>query len=186
MYGLGLVGSLDGVIFDWREVDTIPNEAEFLAYGLDWGFSSDPTALIEVWQDKNKLYIKELIYSTGLTNGDIINEMYKLNVDRYREIIADSAEPKSIEDIYRGGFKNIYPAKKGADSIRNSIDKLQQFELFITSDSTNLKRELSSYIWTKDKHGVQTNNPIDFNNHGIDALRYVALNKIGEDSMSFY
>ena len=131
VYGLGNIGNLQGVIFEnWNLVNDIPTEAQLLGYGLDFGFTNDPSALISVHKFNSELYIKELIYQTRLTNNDIVQRMIELGVDKYKDIIADSAEPKSIEDIYRGGFRNIYGAKKGADSIRNSIDKLQPTELY--------------------------------------------------------
>ena len=141
VYGLGEVGIVDGVIFEnWQIVKQIPESAELLGYGLDFGFTNDPTALISVHKFNSELYIKELIYQTRLTNNDIVQRMIELGVDKYKDIIADSAEPKSIEDIYRGGFRNIYGAKKGPDSIRNSIDKLQRYKINITESSTKIGR----------------------------------------------
>ena len=152
MYGLGQIGVIDGVIFsNWQIVKQIPEDAELLGYGLDFGFTNDPSALISVYKFNSELYIKELIYQTRLTNNDIVQRMIELGVDKYKDIIADSAEPKSIEDIYRGGFRNIYGAKKGADSIRNSINKLQRYKINITESSTNLIKEFRGYVWTKDK-----------------------------------
>lgn len=186
VYGLGQIGVIDGVIFsNWQIVKQIPDDAELLGYGLDFGFTNDPTALISVHKFNSELYIKELIYQTRLTNNDIVQRMIELGVDKYKDIIADSAEPKSIEDIYRGGFRNIYGAKKGADSIRNSIDKLQRYKINITENSTNLIKEFRGYVWTKDKNGNQTGEPIGINDHGIAALRYFALNKLDQTRVTF-
>jgi len=186
VYGLGEVGVVDGVIFEnWEVVKQIPETAELLGYGLDFGFTNDPTALISVYRFNSELYVKELIYKTRLTNNDIVNLMTQLGVDKYKDIIADSAEPKSIEDIYRGGFRNIYGAKKGPDSIRNSIDKLQRYKINITESSTNLIKEFRGYVWTKDKNGNQTGEPIGINDHGIAALRYFALNKLDQTRVTF-
>jgi phage terminase large subunit len=186
VYGLGEVGVVDGVIFEnWEVVKQIPETAELLGYGLDFGFTNDPTALISVYRFNSELYVKELIYKTRLTNNDIVNLMTQLGVDKYKDIIADSAEPKSIEDIYRGGFRNIYGAKKGPDSIRNSIDKLQRYKINITEDSTNVIKEFRGYVWTKDKNGNQTGEPIGINDHGIAALRYFALNKLDQTRVTF-
>jgi phage terminase large subunit len=186
VYGLGEVGVVDGVIFEnWEIVKQIPETAELLGYGLDFGFTNDPTALISVYRFNSELYVKELIYKTRLTNNDIVNLMTQLEVDKYKDIIADSAEPKSIEDIYRGGFRNIYGAKKGPDSIRNSIDKLQRYKINITESSTNLIKEFRGYVWTKDKNGNQTGEPIGINDHGIAALRYFALNKLDQTRVTF-
>lgn len=186
VYGLGQIGVIDGVIFNnWQIVKQIPEDAELLGYGLDFGFTNDPSALISVHKFNSELYIKELIYQTRLTNNDIVQRMIELGVDKYKDIIADSAEPKSIEDIYRGGFRNIYGAKKGADSIRNSIDKLQRYKINITESSTNLIKEFRGYVWTKDKNGNQTGEPIGINDHGIAALRYFALNKLDQTRVTF-
>jgi len=186
VYGLGQIGVIDGVIFEnWEVVKQIPESAELLGYGLDFGFTNDPTALISVYKFNSELYVKELIYKTRLTNNDIVQRMIELGVDKYKDIIADSAEPKSIEDIYRGGFRNIYGAKKGPDSIRNSIDKLQRYKINITEDSTNVIKEFRGYVWTKDKNGNQTGEPIGINDHGIAALRYFALNKLDQTRVTF-
>ena len=183
VYGLGQIGSLQGTIFNnWNQCDNIPEGAEFISYGMDWGFTNDPTTLIECYRYNGELYVNELIYQTGLTNSDIVLKMNELGINRYADIIADSAEPKSIEDVYRGGFKNIYPALKGADSIRNSIDTLQQYTINITKSSTNLIKEFRTWRWAVDKEGKQLGTPIDKDNHAIDALRYIALNKINKSS----
>lgn len=183
----GEIGTLQGTVFTFEQCKVIPEDAKFIAYGIDWGFSNDPTALIEVYRFNGELYINELIYKTGLTNSDIIQRMNELEVNKHEDMIADSAEPKSIEDLYRGGYNNIYPADKGADSIRSSIDTLQQFKLNVTETSLNVIKELRSYRWATDKDGKTTNKPEDKNNHTLDALRYVALNKInkGEGEYSF-
>lgn len=186
VYARGMTGKIEGLIFrNFSIIDDIPQGAELLAYGLDWGFTNDPTAFIAVYRHSGRLIVNELIYTTGLTNQDIAAKLNAIGIDRYKDIIADSAEPKSIEELYRAGFKSIYPAKKGADSVRASIDKLKVENLCVTKTSTNLIKELRSYKWKVDKDGKALNEPVDFNNHAIDALRYVALNKIGESSMTF-
>ena len=182
VYGLGQIGSLQGTIFQFKTIEAIPTNAELIAYGLDWGYSSDPTAFVEVWKHDKALYINELIYQTGLTNSDIIAKLNTLTIDKYKDIIADSAEPKSIEDLYRGGYKRIFPAQKGADSIRNSINTLQEHDIYVTERSVNGIKEFRNYAWTKDKTGKQTDVPIDAYSHLIDAIRYVALNKLKKRS----
>jgi phage terminase large subunit len=178
VYGLGNTGNLQGIIFDnWHECDAIPIDATFIAYGMDWGFTNDPTTLVAVYKYNKAIYLKELIYETGMTNSDIINRLTELGVTRQQQIIADSAEPKSIEDLRRAGFR-IEGANKGNDSIRSSIDILQQHEIHITKDSINAKREARSYRWATDRNGKNLNEPEDKNNHIFDALRYVALNKL--------
>ena len=187
VYGLGNIGNLIGAVFNnWEECDSIPEGAELLAYGLDWGFTNDPTAMESIYKHDGYLYIDELIYEPGLTNTDIVARMDELGIDKYVDIIADSAEPKSIEDVYRGGYTRIYGANKGADSIRNSIDKLQTYKIRITKRSTNILREFRSYTWAVDKNGKSTNQPIGTNDHAIAGIRYMALNKLSEDKITFY
>jgi len=178
VYGLGNIGNLQGVVFNnWAKCDAIPNEAEFIAYGIDWGFTSDPTTLTAVYRYDSNLYLDELIYETGLTNSDIIKKLTELGVQRNQMIVADSAEPKSIEDLRRAGFR-IEGAKKGPDSIRNSIDTLQQQKIFITTKSTNAIKEAYNYRWATDSTGKNINVPEDRNNHFWDSVRYVALNRL--------
>jgi phage terminase large subunit len=179
VYGLGQVGTLQGAIYeDFEVVEGIDvSRAKFVALGLDWGFSNDPTALVAIYRQGDCLLIQELLYSTGLTNQDIADKLRTLGITRAWEIVADSAEPKSIEEIYRLGF-NIKPAEKGPDSVRNGIDILKRYKLQVTKDSTNLIKELRSYTWATDKEGKNTGVPIDSFNHACDAMRYVALNKL--------
>jgi len=179
VYGLGQVGTLQGAIYeDFEVVEGIDvSRAKFVALGLDWGFSNDPTALVAIYRQGDCLLIQELLYATGLTNQDIADKLRSLGITRAWEIVADSAEPKSIEEIYRLGF-NIKPADKGPDSVRNGIDILKRYKLQVTKDSTNLIKELRSYTWATDKEGKNTGVPIDSFNHACDAMRYVALNKL--------
>ena len=178
IYALGEFAGQVDLIYTYIPVDDIPTfGAKLVALGLDWGYSNDPTALLEVWLWNDAIYFNELLYRPGLTNQDIINELNELGVDRYVEIIADSAEPKSIEEIRRAGF-NIKPATKGPDSIMNGIDILKRHRIHVTKQSTNIIKELNGYKWVTDKDGNKLNKPIDMFNHALDAARYVALNKI--------
>lgn len=185
VYIEGEIGSLQGVVFQFELVDELPQGSQRIAYGLDWGFSNDPTALIDVHRFNKAVYLDQLIYQTGMTNADIISRMNEISVSKEYDIIADSAEPKSIEDLKRGGYYNTYPAKKGEDSIRNSIDTLQQFKIYITKRSLELIKEFRMYRWQTDKDGKSTGKPIDAFNHGIDGVRYVALNKINKINENF-
>ena len=177
VYGLGEVGSLQGVVYDnWQQCESIPDDAKLVAYGMDFGFTNDPTTLIGVWKSGGKLWIKELLYRTNLTNNDIGNYLKSISFAR-TELIADSAEPKSIEELRLQGY-NVFAANKGPDSVKIGIDILKRHELMITKDSTNLIKELRGYTWDKDNEGKLTGKPIDKYNHALDALRYVALNKL--------
>ena len=179
VYGLGLVGSLSGTVFNnWSKIDNVPPDAELLAYGLDWGYSQDPTCLIAMYKWNGKLIIDELIYRKGLINSELANIMRTLNLNMRVNIVADSAEPKSIADLKMYGFYNVIPAVKGADSVRNGINKLQEHDILITSRSTNTINEFQNYTWAKDRNGKETGEPIDAFNHAIDPARYVALTKL--------
>lgn len=185
VYGLGQVGSLEGVIFsNWKQTEKIPENAQLLGYGMDFGFSNDPTALVAVYRYDGAIILHELIYRTGMLNSDIIREMLDLQVNKNAVIYADSAEPKTIEEIRRSGF-NIKPTVKGADSINFGISILQEQNILVTSDSTNLIKEFRSYLWDKDKTGSKLNRPIDDFNHAIDAIRYFAMMVLKKKANSF-
>lgn len=186
VYARGLTGKLEGIIFrKYNLVSHIPGEAKFIAYGMDFGFTNDPTTLIEVYKLNGELWLNELIYEPGLTNRDISNRLHELGVYRARSIVADSAEPKSIADLNDAGW-NVEGAQKGPDSIKNSIDILKRYTLNVTQRSLNLRKELNTYKWRQTKDGLLLNEPIDFFNHAIDALRYVALNKMTERAGGVY
>ena len=179
IYGLGDMAQPTETIFRQFEIcNNVPNESELIAIGMDFGYSNDPTAIVEVFKLNDNLYINELVYSKGLTNQDIAQRLRELDITRQTEIIADSAEPKSIEELYRQGF-NIKGAKKGADSINMGIDVLRRFKLHITKNSTNALNEFKYYKWLTDKNGHIVNKPAtNQQDHIIDAVRYVALNKL--------
>lgn len=179
VYGLGEMAALEGVVFSNWKTGNAPKEVEWTIYGLDFGYTNDPTALIEIKKQGNKLYLKELIYETGLTNRDISKKLGGFELTLNDEIYADSAEPKSIDEIYEDNF-NIYPALKGRDSILNGIDKIKQFTLIIEKNSYNLAKELQNYLWAEDKNGIKLNKPIDKFNHLLDALRYGVQTKLSE------
>jgi phage terminase large subunit len=177
VYGLGQIGSLQGVVFDnWQQVDSIPLDATLVSYGMDFGFTNDPSTLIAVYKSEGKLWVDELLYRTNMTNNDIGNFLKSIEFGR-NELICDSAEPKSIEELYRQGF-NVKPSVKGADSIKIGIDTLKRYELMVTKRSTNLIKELRAYQWETDKEGKLTGKPTDSMNHLLDPLRYVALLKL--------
>lgn len=182
VYVDGLTGNLQGVVFgNWDQVDAIPVTSKFIAFGQDFGFTNDPSATIAIYQQDGDLYLDEIIYETGLLNSEIISKYPSLGVTKQQLIIADSADPKAIEEIRRSGFK-IQAAKKGPDSIKSSIDRLQSFRLHVTKRSVNLIKELRAYRWRVDSSGKALNEPVDFMNHGIDAIRYVALNCLAKKS----
>lgn len=174
VYGEGQLGMLEGVVFsNWKQIDTIPKEAKLIGIGLDFGYTNDPTAIIEIYNYNGQRIVNELVYQTGLLNSDIAKLLPK-NVIVY----ADSSEPKSIDEIRRYGI-TIKGVTKGKDSINYGIDVIQRNEYLVTSNSGNLIKELRSYIWDTDKQGKRLNKPIDFNNHAIDAFRYHEMETLG-------
>jgi len=177
VYGLGEIGMLEGVIFsNWKIINTIPTEAKLVGIGLDFGYTNDPTAIIEVYNYNGQRIVNELKYQTGMLNSDIAKELPK-NVVVY----ADSSEPKSIDEIRRHGI-TIKGVTKGKDSINYGIDVMQQQEYLVTSQSTNLIKELRAYCWDQDKTGKQLNKPQGKQDHGIDALRYHEMETLGLNS----
>ena len=178
VYGLGEVGRLEGLVFpDFQVSSDFPQEYKWRVFGMDFGFTNDPTTLVEIRYAHGNLYWKQHIYETGLTNPDISAELKKLSIDPNELIIADSAEPKSIEELKRAGW-NVKGAIKGADSINQGIDAIKRYNSYIHSNSKDLIEEFSSYTWKKDKNGNALNKPIDEFNHGIDAGRYALSRKI--------
>jgi phage terminase large subunit len=179
VYGLGNIGSIDGVVFEnWDIIDEVPKEAELAAYGLDWGFSADPTGLAGVYKWNKDLVIDELIYQTGLTNSKLVALMDQIGIDKYTDIIADSSDPKSIQDLKDLGYPNTFGAKKGPDSVEYGISKMQEFKIWITKRSVNTIKEFRAYRWATDINGKSTGKPIDKNNHIIDPARYVTTDRV--------
>lgn len=161
---------LDGIVGrifqNWQIGIPDPEIPYETIYGLDFGFAGDPAALIEIKKYNNKLYIKELFYETDLTNQDIVDKLKMLGIKPTDTLIADSAEPKSIEEIRRLGYRP-QKAYKGPDSIQAGINRIKQFEVYMHPESSNLHDEYNLYCW---KQG--TDKPIDAHNHLIDAFRY--------------
>jgi phage terminase large subunit len=184
VYGLGEVGASQSIIFRVNDCADIPETATFLSYGMDFGFTNDPTTLVEVWKQGDDLFLKELLFKTGLTNRDIDSHLRLLGVER-KEIFADSAEPKSIEELYRMGW-NIKPATKGQGSINIGIDMMKRYKIHITRDSLNMIKEFKNYKWAEDKNGVVLNVPVDMFNHTIDAVRYALYDKLARPNYGKY
>lgn len=182
IYGLGLPGNNVGTIFTITLVDEIPEDSDFIAFGMDYGYSIDPTTLMTVSRKDNNLYIDELLYKTNMVTGDIINFLKSLDIGR-NEIYADSAEGRLIEEIYRAGF-NIKPAKKGPDSVRIGIDLMMNYKLHVTKRSKNTIREFGEYVWMVDKNGNFENKPVDYANHTIDAIRYAVMETLTQKKIN--
>lgn len=180
VYARGKTGKIEGLIFrNWEAASKVPDGAKYIGSSLDFGFTNDPTASADVYMSDGELWIEEQLYQTGLTNPDISNVLDKSN--RY---VGDSAEPKSIEELRRLGLR-IEPAEKGKDSVKSGIDVLKRYKLNLIGH--NLVKEFKSYKWKTDRlTGKPVNEPVDFMNHLIDGIRYVALNKLKTNKRGKY
>jgi phage terminase large subunit len=177
VYALGEYTTNEKAIFQFEQVEWLPDEAQFVAFGLDFGYANDPNALVSVWKmNGNELYILEHLYEKGMVTGDIIQFLKGVVKDR-EEIWADSSEPRLIEEINRAGF-NIRPVTKGKDSINFGIGVLQNYKIKIPKSCQNLINEFYSYEWESDRFGKMLDRPVDFNNHLLDAARYVGMMRL--------
>ena len=176
--GLGNWGIAEGLVYENFEelefdIEDIKRRSNIKsAFGLDFGYTNDPTAFIctLVDLDNKEIYIFDEHYQKAMTNK-MISDMIKYKGYSKEMIIADSSEPKSIDDIQRNGIYRILPAKKGKDSILNGIQFIQDFKIYVHPKCENTIIELSNYVWSN-KEGVNINKPIDEYNHLMDALRY--------------
>ncbi len=184
VYGLGELGSLEGAcIPDWKEIDTVPNEARLLGYGMDFGYSVDPTTLIALYKWNDSYIFDEVLYKKGMLNRDIHRFLEASNIKE--SITADSAEPKSIAELQQYG-NNIHGVSKGRDSVVYGINLINQNEIFVTSRSKNLKRELGGYVWAKDKEGNTLQKPTGEHPDCIDAARYVLTDQLENPNKGNY
>ena len=177
IYGKGEFAPNEKAIFKFDIVDEF--DAEFVGFGIDFGFSQDPTALVAVYKSGDKLYLEELIYEKGLVTNDIVDRLRKLDISKSEEIWGDSAEPRLIEEIYRSGF-NIKPVTKGKDSIKFGIGVMQNYQIYIHKKSQNLINEMYSYQYATDKYGYVTDTPEGGLDHLIDAARYCCMMKLSQ------
>ena len=175
VYGLGMVGSLEGVVFtNWEIIDSIPKEARYVKSGLDFGYTNDPTTIIDKYTYNGIPIYDEALYKKGMLNSEIAKELLSFR----RNVVADSAEPKSIKEISNYGVI-ITGAEKGKDSISFGVQNIQSYEKFyVTKKSINLIDELQKYTWAKDRQGNSLNVPIDNFNHCIDPIRYIEESEI--------
>lgn len=177
IYGKGEYAANDKAIFQFDMIDKI--EGDFVCFGVDFGFSNDPTALVAVYRSGDKIQLEELIYEKGLVTKDIVDRLHKLDITKAEEIWADSAEPRLIEEIYRNGF-NIKPVTKGKDSIKFGISVMQNYKIEVLKTSQNLINEMYGYQYATDKYGYVTDTPEGGLDHLIDAARYGCMMKLSE------
>ena len=184
IYGLGERASSRSTIFKYIEINQIPVDAKLVAYGMDFGYSTDPSTLVSVYSLNYNLYIKEHLYRTQMTTQDINVFLKEQNLLR-SPIYADSAEPRLIAELRRMGH-NIFPSLKGPDSIRAGIDLLKRYKLHITSDSTNAILEFRNYKWKEDRSGKLINVPEDKHNHVIAPCRYATYSILSRPNFGRY
>ena len=186
VYARGITGRIEGLIFKkWYILNEDFSDKNLIGYGIDFGFTNDPTTLLEVRMQDGELYVKELIYETGLTNQDISSKMEALGVSKSALIVAYSAEPKSIEELRRLRW-TIDGVKKGKDSVMFGINLLKGYAINVHASSVNLIKELEQYKWKVNKNGDSLNVPIDEYNHAIDALRYLIMHKFSKKGYGTY
>lgn len=169
VYGLGQLGVIEGKIYkDWQIIDEVPHEARLERHAVDFGFVNDPTTIIDIYYYNGGHILDEICFQTGLLNRQIADIL--LNQPK-AITIADSAEPKSIEEISGYGVM-ILPAEKGPDSVRQGIQLVQQQKISMTKRSVNLIKEYRNYLWQTDKTGKILNEPEHTFSHTMDAVRY--------------
>lgn len=186
IYGLGERASLEGLVFEkgvhWDIVKEIPEYAKKIhRYGLDFGYTNDVTAVSDIYwgNEARSIYIDEVVYKTGLLNPDIGRILLQEGLGRVKGW-ADRAEMKSIDEIHLMGC-DIHPADKPPGSVNLGIDIMKRYKIYITERSVNFIKEWRQYTWRQDKNGKWLNEPVDVNNHGIDATRYVFFMEKGQE-----
>lgn len=185
--GLVSEGNRGRIFKNWKritsdEYDELPYE-EY--YGLDFGFTNDPTALTGIKEHNDDVYFDELIYETGLTNQMLSKRMKEVGLDKKTAVIyADNAEPKSIAELEKEGW-TVKPSLKGADSIRVGVDMLLDKTVHYTDDSENWDKENQEYVWALDKNKEPTNSPVDKYNHLMDAGRYGVYTRSNREFLGF-
>jgi phage terminase large subunit len=174
VYGLGLQAMAEGLVFpEFEIIDEFPANAKQVAAGLDFGYSSDPTAIVKCGILDGRLYLDEQCYRTHMLTSEIIKELKKLGLFVY----ADSADPRLIQEIANAGII-IFPADKYKGSVMGGLFKMMEYKLCVTKRSVNYIRELKNYVYEQNKDGKFINQPIDAYNHLIDGTRYYTIGKL--------
>lgn len=178
VYGEGQLGEVEGKIYkDWQIIDEIPHEARLERIGLDFGYSNDPSSITAIYRYNGGFIVDEITYRKGLSNRQIADVL--INLENVL-VIADSAEPKSIDEIKSYGV-NIIPAIKGQGSVNQGIQYVQDQKISVTKRSTNIIREYRNYLWKTDKDGKILNEPEHMFSHSMDSIRYGLSGYIHQD-----
>lgn len=182
IYGEGLIVEPREKIFKQPETySTLPSHIKEKYYSIDWGFSNDECAVVEINVDGKNIYVKQILYEKGLTNEDLAFKLKDMGFDRNVNWVADSSEPKSIQEMKKNGF-NIRPVQK--TSVLYGIQKMKQFKFYVHEDSVDLLNEFSNYKFKKDRTGVVTNTPTG-PDHLLDALKYGIIQFIDNKPKKF-
>lgn len=187
VYGLGEIGELEGQIYrGWTIVDGIPHTAAFERFGLDYGYSNDPSAIVAVYRHDGGWILDEVCYQKGLSNkqlSDVVLSQSERPDQGKGLVVADSAEPKSIDEMKMHGV-NITAAEKGKDSVNNGIQLVQDQRISVTKRSVNLIREYRNYLWETDRDGKVLNVPEHHFSHSMDAVRYAMASMLKRPKMT--
>jgi len=176
VYGLGLRAVIEGRIFtDYEIIDNIPEWVKKRWVGMDFGYTNDPTAIVNVAIHEDNLYIDEICYRTRMLTNDII-KVLKADCQN-KKIISESADPRLIDEIHNAGL-NIHAVEKYQGSVNAGLTKMKEYNIKITKQSTHVKKEIDNYVYDQDKDGRYLNKPVDEFNHAIDGTRYVILEEV--------
>lgn len=176
VYLEGEIGRNEGQIFtNWVHLEAVPTEARLVRRGLDFGYTNDPTAIVDVYEWNGAYVLDQVVYRKGMLNTDIVAELKQQ--PQAVLVVADSSEPKSIAEIKGHGI-TIVGADKGPDSVRSGIQLVQGLKVYVTERSLDLIKEERNYVWRTDKNGEPLNVPVDIWNHAIDATRYALTDLI--------
>jgi len=171
VYGLGQLGEVEGKIYkDWAIIDEIPHEARLERRGLDYGYTNDPSAIVDIYRYNNGYILDEVTYQKGLSNKQIADILLNQEMPQTM-VVADSAEPKSNDELVSYGV-NVLPANKGQGSVLQGIQYVQHQRISVTKRSVNIIREYRNYLWETDKNGKILNEPEHTFSHSMDAIRY--------------
>ena len=174
IYGEGKQAIVDGLVFpNFETIADIPSQIDKTFIGIDYGYTNDPTAIVEVGIEGENIYIREIAYQTHLMTNEIAQILKKQG----KKVISESADPRMIDELARDGV-NIVPVQKYKGSIEAGIAKMQTMKIHVTKDSTNVIKEFKNYTYEKNREGKYLNTPIDMFNHAIDATRYVILTTV--------
>jgi len=174
IYGEGKQAIVDGLVFpNFETIADIPTQIDKTFIGIDYGYTNDPTAIVEVGIEGENIYIREIAYQTHLMTNEIAQILKKQG----KKVISESADPRMIDELARDGV-NIVPVQKYKGSIEAGIAKMQTMKIHVTKDSTNVIKEFKNYTYEKNREGKYLNTPIDMFNHAIDATRYVILTTV--------